>query len=457
MKDNSCLAANVKATIVPVNYLILGGEKALAKSIFTIGPSTVRYDNNLPGDIGANHSQYPVRVGWGTELQHYLRPQHFASNQGRRFATAESYQTETVEKGPAYWGTTKTMIENTAPEERGFLLIQFGGTDHTVNTSEEDFKTNLRFYIDQAIALQITPVLVTSVESRTTGPNGTRGNFPRYVREVAAEKQTLLLDLHAKSLEKYLEQTTENLGYRFGNAPYIRIGSGNFFRIDNTHFEARGARIVAGWVKELACDLQNQSLCQLFDPKVQIETKSYYSHSEYLDDPSDPELNGWYIAAANGILNQDKTNNDIAIVYDDELGSNVLNLTAHPDTDFLVHGDRNQNGSRTWANKEETILQWKMRTSQEFRIYVEVSTSAGNLHLTYKPLDVDEGPGQNFPEYVRFGLGEAANDGTWKTFTRDLAADVNQFLPGEEIIQVNGFRFKGIARFDDLSLSNTNM
>ncbi len=429
-------------------------QQHLTQKIYIIGASTVRYDNDMVGDIGPNHSQYSTRLGWGSQLHNYLNYPDNISNQGRRAATAESYRTPHPDKGPAHWDRTRQMIEDTATTTGGYLLIQFGGNDNNQNVSEEVFKDNLRFYRAEAFDLNLTPVFITPVESRTTGPAGTRGEFPQYVRDVAAEdRRALLLDLHAKSLAVFLEQTTKNLGYEFGNVPYIFLGSGNFNRIDNTHFEERGATIVAGWVKDLACEQEGQLLSLLFDEGIVMETPVVYSHCEYIDDPDDPELNGWYVGDVQGTLDVDETNRIIEEVFDVDLDSNVTSFSEHPGDNYFVHGDWHNDSERSWANQKQTRIQWSsLFTSGDFRIYIEVATTDGRRILTYKPLDIDEGPGQNYPEYVRFGLGSDAVDGTWKNFQRDLDADLKSFEPAVDVIQVNGFRMKGTGRIDDLRM-----
>ncbi|MBU2490270.1 MAG: hypothetical protein KKA60_12840, partial [Proteobacteria bacterium] len=56
-------------------------------------------------------------------------------------------------------------------------------------------------------------------------------------------------------------------------------------------------------------------------------------------------------------------------------------------------------------------------------------------------------------EYVHHGLGAASKDGTWKSFTRDLAADLAEAEPGNVILEVNRFLIRGTGRVDDVTLS----
>jgi hypothetical protein len=431
----------------------------------------VRYDNNVPGDIGQNHSQYPVREGWGSELYNYMLIPANVFNQARRGATSVSYRQEPPPaddpdyKGPGWWGGTRALIESADTSDGGFLFIQFGGNDNIQHVSETDFKTNLRFYRDQAFELALTPVFITPVDSRSQGDN--RGAYPGYMIAVANEpppppyqnRKVMLLDLHQRSLDEFGSITTINLDYHFGNVPYISIYSGNFQRIDHTHFEKRGAIRVAGWVRDLACELQDQSLCNVFKKNVDMAPPTIYFSGEYMDDPADtdPEINGWYIANPNGSIRSDDMNNANIIIktQDAATDSHVLVFNTYVDaTDrLLVHGFHNGNDTRSWANQGQHILSWdSLFSSDDFRIYVEVTSTAGLRHLTYKPLDTDEGPGQTYPQYIRFGLGSDANDGTWKSLQRNLDADLKKFEPNNEIVQINGIRIRGTGRIDNLRM-----
>jgi hypothetical protein len=466
-------ARSVKAAELIPTYSLLLSDPVAHQHIFLIGASTLRYDNNLPGDVNANTglSQYPTRIGWGSALYRYLRYPANVSNQGRRGATSASYREEPpppddpAYKGPAWWNATRAMIEAADTSRGGFLLIQFGANDLFANMTEEDFKGNLRFYRDEAFALGLTPVFITPVDSRAQGDN--RGNYPRYMIEMAAEplpapyqdRKVFLLDLHQRSLDRFGTSTTVNLDYRFGNVPYFSIYSGSFQRVDHTHFEERGAIRVAGWIRDLACELADQTLCRLFHQDPLPLPPTLYFTGEYMDDPSDadPALNGWYIADGDGnIISTDMDRSDIIEkVVDNHTGSTVLAFNTYFDaTDrLLVHGFHTNGDQRSWANQDQRVIAWdSLFTSSDFRIYVEVQTSGGVRHFTYKPLDSDEGPGETMPQYIRFGLGSDATDGSWKSFTRNLAADLHRFEPDLDIIQVNGIRIRGTGRIDNLRM-----
>ena len=55
---------------------------------------------------------------------------------------------------------------------------------------------------------------------------------------------------------------------------------------------------------------------------------------------------------------------------------------------------------------------------------------------------------------VQFGLGKRAADGAWRTFVRDLQADLEKAQPGLKILKVNGFTVRGSGKVDDISLKD---
>ncbi|MBD3792961.1 MAG: hypothetical protein IE889_02210 [Campylobacterales bacterium] len=224
------------------------------KKIFIIGDSTVRYDYD------------EQRMGWGTPLvQEYMLHPENGFNEARRGATAESYRVmdeyTLKNKGTAYWEQTKKLIQSTPDHEGGYLLIQFGSNDNIANVPQEQFVKALKSYIDEAKTMQLIPVLISPPNTRLK-INGkaynNRGAFPQYIETVAKAEQVLYLNLHRKSLEMFSPLTESELADQFGAVPFPEDG-----RLDTTHFNPQGAKVVAGWVKELVCE-QDRVLCAQF-------------------------------------------------------------------------------------------------------------------------------------------------------------------------------------------------
>jgi lysophospholipase L1-like esterase len=224
------------------------------KKIFIIGASTVRYDYD------------DRRVGWGTALCEYnMKNSDDCFNEGRRGATAENYKTmnETIKrtKGDAYWDKTKDIMNEELDLRGGFLLIQFGGNDNIQKVPKDTFMSEMKIYIDEARDFGVTPILITPVNARLKINNkiyDNRGKYPDYIKELAEQENVKVLDLHQKSLEEFDKLTTEELAQEFGAIEYSNGV------VDLTHFNLHGAKIVANWVKELACQ-EDSALCKQFE------------------------------------------------------------------------------------------------------------------------------------------------------------------------------------------------
>ena len=139
---------------------------------------------------------------------------------------------------------------------------------------------------------------------------------------------------------------------------------------------------------------------------------------------------------------------EIINVFDPEHDSQVI--------EFYGAGTNNgyclrlEDGSK-WHNNKQFIIQWSMKYSENYTVYIDVETSDGHRYITYQPLDYNAlGTG----EYVFYGLGAQTPDGAWHTFTRDLKADLQSAQPGNEILEVNGFFIRGSGMADNIKLFN---
>jgi len=135
-------------------------------------------------------------------------------------------------------------------------------------------------------------------------------------------------------------------------------------------------------------------------------------------------------------------------VFDAERGSRVIQLSgsAWANGYWL----RNANGS-PWHNSTQHIVQWSMKFSEYFEIFMDVQTTAGHRYIYYTDYP---GSALGSGEYVHHGLGRGAKDGQWHTFTRDLQADLSEAQPGVVILEVNGFLIRGSGMVDEIKLKN---
>ena len=144
-------------------------------------------------------------------------------------------------------------------------------------------------------------------------------------------------------------------------------------------------------------------------------------------------------------------------IYDnDPTGATVANLDEGENRAIELYGDGTANGYRLgladgskWNNTGQFLARWRMNYSEWFTVYFDCDTTDGHRYICYNPATQDNlGDG----EYVHHGLGSSARNGTWQTFSRNLAADLKDAQPGNTLLAVNGFLIRGSGRVDDITL-----
>jgi subtilisin family serine protease len=158
------------------------------------------------------------------------------------------------------------------------------------------------------------------------------------------------------------------------------------------------------------------------------------------EDAEDGRIDRWSVYAG------DKDMALIRNTYDSQKQSMVIAL----DGDGTSNGYllKNRDGKK-WHNSTQRIIHWSMKYEEDFRILVEVETTAGRRYLSYSPVDFDKlGSGGS----VHHGIGSYVKDGQWHTFFRDLQKDLEDAQPGLTILEINYFRIRGSGRLDDILL-----
>ncbi|MDP3478237.1 MAG: hypothetical protein Q8R88_00600 [Desulfoprunum sp.] len=156
------------------------------------------------------------------------------------------------------------------------------------------------------------------------------------------------------------------------------------------------------------------------------------------EDGEDGNIAGW------DIYDNDPTGAIITNVDDNDRGGKVI--------EFAGSGTNNGYRLRTasgayWNDTNFKVLEWSMKYSEQFTIYVAVQTKDGFRYLYYTPVGSDSlGAGT----YVHHGLGTHVLAGTWQTFVRDLAYDLKDAQPTNELQAVLGFLIRGSGRVDDI-------
>ena len=203
-------------------------------AIWIIGDSTV--DNFTP----------PFR-GWGWALPQYTAPGVIVCNHALSGRSTRSFRDE---------GLFDPVREGMQAGD--LLLIQFGHNDEKDDPArhtdpDSTYPEFLSWYCDAALAKGAQPVLITPV-SRRFWDDGllryTHGPYPDAVRSLAAARNIPLVDLKEASRRLY-----QSLGEEKCAELFVRLAAGEHPKYpdghnDRTHFNADGARIIAGLVAD---------------------------------------------------------------------------------------------------------------------------------------------------------------------------------------------------------------
>ena len=154
------------------------------------------------------------------------------------------------------------------------------------------------------------------------------------------------------------------------------------------------------------------------------------------EDAEDATISKWRIYDNNPI------GATIENVYDDEFGSRVIQFTGE--------GTKNGFATNVDIGTDNTVLEWKMKTDETFKMIVKVYTNEGDRYLYYTDYSNVNGEVTNDGEYIWYGLGSSSIDGTWHTYTRDLKFDFQRFEPSNDLISIGWIHFKGSGSFDDI-------
>ena len=151
-----------------------------------------------------------------------------------------------------------------------YVFIQFGHNDGSKEkvdryTPPEDYRTNLIKFIMESRGKKAQPILCTPIMRRRFDDYGkffdTHGVYPEIVRELAAEYNIPLIDLHRKSEKLIVDAGPDNSKKIFlwiepGKYKSIPVG-----KQDNTHFSEYGAvqmaQLAVEAIRELKVDLVN--------------------------------------------------------------------------------------------------------------------------------------------------------------------------------------------------------
>lgn len=221
-----------------LSLLLLGAALQLSAGeqplrIFLIGDSTC-----ATKDL---KNENPER-GWGHLFQPLFDEGVVVENHATNGRSTKSFRSE---------GRWQKVYDKLEPGD--YVFIQFGHNDQKIKdtaryTALEGYAENLRRYVRETREKGAVPVLLTPVVRRHFVEGvltDTHGGYPDAVRRVAREEETVLLDLEPLTREWVASLGDEaSRGYFMwvapGTSPLCPEG-----REDDTHFNVRGAHVVA--------------------------------------------------------------------------------------------------------------------------------------------------------------------------------------------------------------------
>jgi len=185
---------------------------------------------------------YP-ETGWGMPFAHFWDSTVTIVNRAKNGRSTKTFISEGL------WQS----IYNEAGEG-DYILIQFGHNDESVEKKEryatpDTFKMNLNKFIAEAKFKKAIPVLFTPVSRRKFDKQGnalpTHEVYSALVKEVAAQNQIMFIDLDEQSRSLY-----QQLGEEQSKLLFLQLQPGEHpnypdGKVDNTHFNELGARLIA--------------------------------------------------------------------------------------------------------------------------------------------------------------------------------------------------------------------
>ncbi|MDZ4820683.1 MAG: nitrilase-related carbon-nitrogen hydrolase [Planctomycetota bacterium] len=205
----------------------------------------------------AGDSTVTDAAGWGVGFSKQLASHVECMNQAKGGTSSKSY----IDSGR--WKECRKL-------RPAYVLIQFGHNDQPGKGADREtdpqttYRQNLIKFVDEARAASIRPILVTPLSHRSWNKEGkiesSLAPYAEVVKQVAAEKGTLCIDLHARSIDLY-----EKLGREgcLAISPEKKTGTEKKAGTDNTHLNAKGSEMIGALiVAELAS--MDRSVASLF-------------------------------------------------------------------------------------------------------------------------------------------------------------------------------------------------
>jgi len=234
----------MRSIVVCALLTFLGFQGERPVRLFLIGDSTMA-DKPLIGT---------AERGWGQVFPLLFDDGVVVENHARNGRSTRSFINE---------GRWQAVLERLQAGD--YVFIQFGHNDSKKDDTSRyaeahtDYKSNLLRFVKDVRAKDATPVLLTPVNRRKFDnlgkPVDLHGDYPIVVRELAAEQNIPLIDLHKSSMQLLVKlgaDESKNIFLWIKPDLYTAMRAG---KEDNTHFTEFGAlkiaRLVVDGLKEL--------------------------------------------------------------------------------------------------------------------------------------------------------------------------------------------------------------
>jgi len=178
--------------------------------------------------------------GWGQVFPLYFKEGIRFENHAKNGRSTKSFRDE---------GRWKKVMKRIKSGD--YVIIEFGHNDQKVSAKDRyaaadtDYRDNLIRYVNEVCEKGGEPILATPISRRSFDENGkltdTHGRYSEVVREVAAEMEVPLFDLHAKTvavIEQFGVEKSKELFLHYRPGDYSQFPEG---REDDTHLSPTGA------------------------------------------------------------------------------------------------------------------------------------------------------------------------------------------------------------------------
>jgi lysophospholipase L1-like esterase len=183
---------------------------------------------------------YP-ETGWGMPFTYFFDSTVKIDNRAKNGRSTKTFISENL------WSPVEAALQ---PGD--YVIIQFGHNDEVKEkksyATPEEFKANLTRFIRETRAKSANPVLLTPVARRKFENGkvvGTHDAYSELVREEATAEKVAFIDLDKKSqelLQGYGEENSKLLFNQLQPGEHPNYPEG---KMDNTHFNELGARVMA--------------------------------------------------------------------------------------------------------------------------------------------------------------------------------------------------------------------